>query len=118
MEAVRLVMEELGKDAKPLKIQDRVKERFGITMSADHVSNCKGKILRGEGGKGKRKGKRKGKKAKATQPALQPSVASAKPKAAGSVTDRVNLDDVLTVKRLVHRVGATQLRTLIEAFEE
>jgi hypothetical protein len=46
MDAVRKAMAKLGRDARPVNIRDYVKSQFGIVMSADHASTCKGEILR------------------------------------------------------------------------
>jgi hypothetical protein len=91
-EAVRRALAELGKDAKPTAIQTWVKEQFRIEMSKDHISVCKGKMLRGK-----------------KLPARQ---AEAKKPTAGGIV----LDDILAVKKLADKVGPEQLRTLIDAF--
>src|SRR5205823_5814646 len=46
LEAVRRALAELGDKAKRAEIKDFVKERFGIEMSADHISTSKGEVLR------------------------------------------------------------------------
>jgi hypothetical protein len=99
MEAVRRALSELGKDAKPLQIQAWVKEKHGIEMSADHVSVCKGTILR------KARGKRK---AAAVRPREQARPAPA------AQRNGISLDDIEAVKGLVGRVGADNLKQLVD----
>jgi hypothetical protein len=109
MEAVRQALNELGKDAMPLRIQAWVKQKYGIEMSADHVSVCKGTILR------KARGKRK------TRAVTQASVAqnSAEPHeqarpAPAARGNGISLDDIAAVKGLVERVGANCLKQLVD----
>jgi hypothetical protein len=45
-QAVERALAELGQDAKPSTIQGFVKNRFGIEMSASHISAAKGMIRR------------------------------------------------------------------------
>jgi hypothetical protein len=97
-EAVRRALSELGNDAKPTQIKGFVKERLGIEMTTDHISTAKGDILRKAGGKGK-------------SVAKKPQVQSAAP----AKTD-IPLEDILSVRDLVGRLGAEPLRTLIDAF--
>jgi hypothetical protein len=108
MEAVRLAIGKLGKDAKPIRIQQYVKDEYKIEMSADHVSNYKGKILRSRGKKGRKAKKAQAKSAPAPEAAALPSPARGK----GAVV----ITDILSIKDLVRRVGPEQLRTLIDAF--
>jgi hypothetical protein len=103
-EAVRQALSELGNDAKPTQIKGFVKERFGIEMTTDHISTAKGDILRKAGGKGK---------SVAKKPAQVQSAATAN--SSGSKTG-IPLEDILSVKDLVGRLGAEPLRTLIDAF--
>lgn len=115
VEAVRRALAELGKNAMPLQIQSFLKERLGVEMTVNHISNCKSEILR----KSHKKKKGKGKTATPTattaaatevQPASQPRTA-VKP-AAGAL----NVPEiVITVKDLVSRLGADGLHSLIDA---
>jgi hypothetical protein len=123
MEAVRRSMGSLGSDAAPRDIQAEVKKRFGIDMSADHVSTCKGEIIRKaktQAGAGGTPRPANG----AQKPAARPMPAVARqdrpPQAAGQQPaggPSISLQDVLAVKGLVERVGAEQLQALIAAFE-
>jgi hypothetical protein len=104
MEAVRAALRELGRKAKPLKIQEFIKEKFNIDMSPDHISNYKSTILKGKGKSGKR-GRPKG----------TGVPAAAKP-AAGNAHSRsgLALEDVENVKKLVRRFGSDSLKRLID----
>ena len=44
MDAVRRALAELGSDAKSSPIQGFIKDRFGIDITPNHISACKGKI--------------------------------------------------------------------------
>jgi hypothetical protein len=121
MEGVRRALSELGKDAKPARIQGFVKERFGIEMSTDVVSTYKGDIAR------------KAAKAAVTKsPVTQPvatmvqtnqvaPTTSGKPAAVHRTNGEaagIGLTDILAVKDLVTRVGANNLRTLIDVMNQ
>jgi hypothetical protein len=109
-------------------------------MTADHVSTCRGDILRQRAAKAKFAGaksaakpsaetsvagKASGAKATSTKPApaaaqtkLLPASASAHGVANGSAKAEsgISLTDILAVKDLVGRVGVSHLKTLIDAF--
>lgn len=111
-DAVRKALAELGSDAKPVQIQGFVKERFGITMTTDHISTTKGEIHRKEAGKGK---------AAAAKPAqakpLEAVAAKETKPAPRAETPRANgisLTDIEAVKGLVGRVGPEGLKKLID----
>jgi hypothetical protein len=114
MEAVRQALTELGRKAKRGDIQRVVKDRFGIQMSLDHISNCKGEIQR------KRKQASKAKAAAKTSAA--PKVAARKPAGkppavttpSQSVAGRINFGDLEAVGSLVRRLGADQMRALVD----
>jgi hypothetical protein len=106
MEAVRRALAELGRDAKPLQLRGWVKEKLGIEMSADHVSVCKGTILR------KARGKRKAAVAVPQSSAArneEPQVHRAPAPRVG-----ISLDDIEMVKGLVGRVEADSLKKLVD----
>ena len=104
MEAVRQAIARLGWEAKPKQIQKHIRRRFGVEMTADHISTYKGSLA---------------KKAGRTKAKPVPVVASAAretaPKPAGQ-TGSIPLKDILTIKELVGRLGAGPLHTLIDAF--
>jgi hypothetical protein len=114
-EAVRRALAELGKDAKPTRIQGWVKDEYAIDMTTDHISTAKGQILR----------KARRKKRAATKPPLQQSMArkeEAEPAAAqlpvrpalAPQRNGITLDDIEAVQGLVGRVGTDGLKRLID----
>ena len=103
MAAVRKALKELGKDAMPGKIQEYVKEKFGLVMTTAHVSNYKTVISR----------KKKSKKAPASSEGTsETAVVSVKTVSARS--SRVSLGDIEAVRDLVGRVGEDDLKSLIK----
>ena len=103
MEAVRQALGKLGKDASRPDIQKFVKDTYGLQMTLDHISNCKGELR-------KKKGPAK------TAVAQQSAAAKSEPKkpASGPKAHGISLEDIDTVKDLVERVGAGSLRKLID----
>jgi hypothetical protein len=101
-EAVERALASLGRDAKPKRIQVFVKERFGIDMSPDHISNYKSDIRR-------RKGKKR--KGKGGRPAAAPTAPAAGPRTAPGA---IPLADIDLAKGLVERLGAKRLHALID----
>lgn len=99
MEAVRRTLNELGKDAMPVAIQQHLKSKYQLAMATSVISNYKGMILK----KGKRKGRR-------GRPA-------AKVGAAHGSNGAVRLEDLQAVKLLVARLGAAHVQTLAAIFE-
>jgi hypothetical protein len=102
MEAVRRALSDLGKDAMPTQLQGHIREKYGIEMSIDHISVCKGKILR------------KGKKAKGRKPAAPKEAAAAPPAKPVAVRNGISLPDLRAIKELVARFGRSQLHDLID----
>jgi hypothetical protein len=116
MEAVRRAVAELGKDAMPVRIQQFVKDRFGVEMTTAHISVCKGSILRERSGKGKKAPVKPAAPAVATKKAsprslVQRSAAAETPAPSG---DAVTLEDVRTVKELLGRIGTRNVRQLVD----
>jgi hypothetical protein len=140
-EAVRRALAHFGSDALPLQMQPWIKQRFGIDLSNNHISTYKGEI-RNEAGKGKvpapapkaaaaaapaaekpaapaakkpAAAKPTSKKPPAAKPQVQHAVArsNASPKGSGAAGS-ISLGDIETVKGLIGRVGAEQLRSLID----
>jgi len=106
MEAVRQAIARLGWDAKPKQIQKRIKRRFGVEMTADHISTYKGHLA-------KKAGRTKSRPAPvAASAARQTAPAAPTPAVAGGIP----LADILAVKELVGRLGAGLLHALIDAF--
>jgi hypothetical protein len=126
-QAVYLALQELGKEAKRGEIREFVRERFGIDMKPDHVSTARAEALRKMAGNGKPAAK-EAPPAAVAEPAAprEPArVEQAAPVAAVETPLRgkpaptgggtaVELDDLLALKALVGRVGAENLRRLID----
>jgi hypothetical protein len=98
MEGMRRALAELGRDANPAQIQAYLQQKFGIAMTTRYISKYKGKIPK--------------------KPATRkPAARKNKVKAGGnSKSSGIPLEDVLTVKDLVVRLGADQVRTLLDTF--
>jgi hypothetical protein len=110
MEAVRRALRKLGKGAKPVQLQSFVREQFGIEMTAGHVSTYKGDILRkaAQAKAAAPKGTPPNAAAKAPLPAAPTATPNAKP--GGGIA----LEDIQAVKVLVGRIGAADLKALID----
>jgi hypothetical protein len=111
MGAVRQALSELGKGALPSAIQDYVKRNFQLAMTTGHISNYKSTILREKPGK-------KAAKATALKPAAAASgpmkPASAAPQSGRGRAAGVKLQEIVEIKALVSRVGAADLKALID----
>jgi hypothetical protein len=104
-EGVRRALAELGNDATPSQIRDYAKEHYGLEMSASHASATKGEFLRAaERAAGSQAPEPQAPPAEPAQPAL----------AEAGDGRGIALDDVLLLKDLADRVGADQLRRLID----
>jgi sRNA-binding protein len=127
IEAVRRAMAALGAGASRADLQGYVRQKFGVKIGLDHISSCKADLA-------KRAAKATtpaGSQAAATKSAAGPA-ASGKPTAPesraaqptpathtravggnGSSRASILLEDVLTAKILIDRVGAGPLKMLI-----
>jgi hypothetical protein len=126
-DAVRRAMAALGKDTRPLHLRDHIRKRYGIDMSIDHISTCKGEIVR-ERSQNKPTGQNPGAgKTLAQPPAGQKPAMTTKAGLAGSspsqgrltsqnnaANSSISLRDIETVKDLVERIGAANLKKLID----
>lgn len=92
---VRDAMAVLGGAAKPLAIQKEIKDKSGVDMSTQMISTYKSNMAKK--GKGK-KAKAAGRPAKEDRPAGKMNIA----------------DDLIMLRKLVGRLGATQLHQLID----
>jgi hypothetical protein len=102
VEAVRRALKALGRDATPAKLQPYINQTFGIQMTPAHVTTCKGVILRRK--------KKPGPKPKVPpEPLVQVAATPAKAPKNG-----ITLEDLQSVKVLIGRVGANQLKSLID----
>jgi hypothetical protein len=106
-EAVRRAVRAIGRHTPLAQLQKYIKEHFDISMSTNHISTSRGDMFRKKGKKGGQRGRKPG-------AAQAPAAASAAPAKGGSSASAIVLDDVLTVKKLVDRVGPDQLRVLID----
>jgi hypothetical protein len=105
MEAVRQAVARLGWDAKPKQLQKHIRRRFGVEMTADHISTCKD-------GLAKKAGRTKTQPAPVAASAARQTAAKPAARAGGGVP----LKDILAVKELLGRLGAATLHALIDAF--
>jgi hypothetical protein len=110
-DAVRKSFARLGKKAMPKAVQQDVKKTYGLDVSANHISSIKAELAGKPGAK-----KPAPKKAAANPPVKKveaPKAASAVPSANGK-QPLVSIEDVLTLKAIVGRVGASHVKTLID----
>jgi hypothetical protein len=120
VDAVGKAMEKLGEDASRPDIQSFVKKAYGLEIGLDHVSNCKLE-LRARAAKANKAAEPKATaaapKAAAVKPAAQ-KPASPNPTAAasgnGKASGGISLGDVRAAKELLGRVGAAELKGLID----
>jgi hypothetical protein len=96
-EAVRRALMTMGPDAAPKDIQGHIKKRFHIDMTTEHISTTKGELR---------------KAAAVSSPAGKPAAPA--PAAGNPKSKAVEMQDILTLKSLVKRVGAEHLKTLID----
>jgi hypothetical protein len=107
MDAVREALRQLGWDAKPAQIQGFIKEKFGVEMTLDHISNYKSDI-RKKSGKGKKRGRKPGPKPGAA--------AAAAPKVGANSRRRSHLpvQDIETLRRLLREYEPGSLKAMID----
>jgi hypothetical protein len=108
-EAVERALKEKGWDAKPVDLKPFIKERYGLDMTAEHITTCKSKA---------RKGKPPAKKQPApkapSQPAPQQPAKAVASRTGNGRSAGFSLEDIQAVKGLIGRVGAGPLRSLID----
>lgn len=113
--AVRLALKDLGNDAKPVQIKDHIQKRYHVDMDLNHISTCKGEILREGGQAAPAAGKPAPVKAPAAaKPAGKPAQGREMASPRGIGTEGISLRDIETIKDLVERVGAPSLKRLID----
>src|SRR5262245_2603303 len=95
LEAVRQAISALGRDAKPLRIQEFVKSNFHLDVNSQLISNYKPIVAKQLA----RRGGRRGRKAGAAAPAA---------------LSGISLADIRAVKAVVDHVGADKVRQLAE----
>jgi hypothetical protein len=99
-------LSQLGKKAKPKAIQAWIKDNLHLDMTTDHISTSKGLLLRTAK-----------KKLVTTKGAAAPVPLQKAPTRAAVEVDQgtgVLLEDILTLRGLLQRVGAEHLRTLVD----
>jgi hypothetical protein len=88
MGMVRIALDDMGGDAKPLDMQTHIKTKFGVELPANIISNYKSQIKRNSGGAGSGSGR--GRKA------------------------GLKVEDFETIRGLVRRLGTDQVKRLVE----
>jgi hypothetical protein len=108
IEALRQAVKKLGKDATSLEFQGYLKKRFGLEMTREHITKYRGDLRREQSGR-KNSQARPAPAARADasrSPSTSPKQSTGK--------DGIPLEDIQAVKILVGRVGADDLRKLID----
>jgi hypothetical protein len=120
VDAVAEALAACGQDAPRPDVQDWIKNKFGFTMSVDHISNCK-KVLAKKAGislqarrrKKRKPGPKKGRAAR-TQAAEKPVAPPQAKPAPAAAARTVALEDILKLKELLTSIGGEHLKTLID----
>jgi hypothetical protein len=86
MGMVRVALQEMGGDPKPLEMQTVIKNKFGVELPANIISNYKSQIKRKNGGGGPGRGRRGG----------------------------LQVEDIEIIRGLVRRLGADQVKRIAE----
>jgi hypothetical protein len=89
MSMVRQALQDMGGDAKPLEMQAHIKDKFDVELPANIISNYKSQIKRKEGLSGSGRGRKAG----------------------------LQVEDFETIRKLVTRLGADQVKRLVEVVE-
>ncbi|HJZ54995.1 MAG TPA: hypothetical protein VKE74_08545 [Gemmataceae bacterium] len=96
VDMVKAALDELGAGAKPLAIQEYVKSKFNKDLSTTLISNYKSVMKRkAAGGHGTGNGRRRGRPAR---------------------SGGIHVEDLETVRGLVRKLGADQVRRLVAVF--
>src|SRR4051812_39549197 len=122
MEAVRQAVARLGSDAGRQQVHDLVRKEFGITMSLDHVSTYLGEIRRKAGTQPRPAAAKPAapKQGRPTKPAAPKAPADKPPQATaggasnGPSSGGISVADIRVTKELLGRVGAEELKDLID----
>jgi hypothetical protein len=86
MGMVRVALQEMGGDPKPLEMQSHIKSKFNVELPPNIISNYKSQIKRKNGTAGPGRGRRAG----------------------------LQVEDFETIRGLVRRLGAEQVKRLVE----
>jgi hypothetical protein len=128
IEAVRRATAALGAGASRADLQGYVRQKFGVQISLDHISSCKSELAMKAAkaatpaGSGSAAAKLAAGPAASEKPSAAESRAAQSTPAAhtravggnGSSRASILLEDVLTAKILIDRVGAGPLKMLID----
>ena len=128
VEAVGRAMAALGAEASRGDIQGYVRQKFGVKIGLDHISNCKGELAKRAGKAATPAGLQTASAKPAAAPsasrrptapearAAQPATATQTRPVGGNGSSHTSIlpEDVLTAKLLIDRVGAGPLKTLID----
>lgn len=113
MEGVRQSLQTLGKDAKPVAIQEHLKKTLNIAMTPSTISNYKSTIQKA----GKKRGRPTKEVAASTNGSERHGRSTngrrGRPKSTSSYGS-ISLDDIKAVKELAERIGADKLVQLAE----
>lgn len=124
IELVRRALATMKGKAKPAAIQSEILNRFGITLTTQQISSCKGDIAK----HARQKAARKPQAMKAA-PEPAPAAAASRSQskspaihledvlATRAMVDRLGLDGLRNFLALVDRVGVDHLRALLTAFQ-
>jgi len=104
MDCVRQALANLGHDATTKELQDFLKKTFNLDMDAKMLSSYKGSILK----------KAAGPSALIRQPAPTPPT----PLKAVATNGGISVEDIRAVKELVGRIGADNVRELVDVLYE
>ena len=102
-DAVRKAFGQLGKTAMPVKVREYLRKTYGLDMETNAISKYKTELSR---------------KAARSKPAVARKAPAPAPKptapATNGLSGRVALDDVRTLKGLLGRISASNLKALID----
>jgi hypothetical protein len=88
MGMVRTALQEMGGNPKPMEMQAHIKNKFGVELPANIISNYKSQIKRKNGGGGPGRGRRAG---------------------------GLRVEDFEVIRGLVKRLGADQVKRWVDA---
>jgi hypothetical protein len=116
IDAIRLALKELGKDATSLAIQGYVKNQFGLEMTRKHITKYKGEERREQAAK--KQPKKSPNPANKPEPKPQPNPAPFSPSKQSTGVGGIRLEDIQALKSLLGRVGSNELRKLIDVLSK
>jgi hypothetical protein len=99
---MREALDELGKDASNQDLHKFIKDKHGVDIPGNQVSNIKSNVLK------EMRGKRKG----------RASNGAAKPKTTSSAKSSMTVDEVRTLKDLLDRFGVKAVQEALDLFKK